>query len=261
GLLSTSRVAPASPTSKQGRSQLNNGTAVNSSTSNLSSSKPDKRNKNNLSSTKTPTNLTSTSCKQRTTPRSTHSLSANSSSTNLPSSSSLLTPGYNTMEVDSSSSAASTPSGYNNSAGQYDDNTTSGDDETTSFLPGSEKSKKERERERRRQEARMKGSSAMNPHVALKTYAPSLSLFERSEILEYSEVYFVGQNAQKVASSPELTGCNFGFDDDRGDYIVINNDHLCYRYEIVESLGKGSFGQVLKCLDHKTGEYVAVKII
>ncbi|CAG8730073.1 17122_t:CDS:2, partial [Racocetra persica] len=270
GLLSTSRVAPASPTSKQGRSQLNNGTAVNSSTSSSLNSKARTRRlstaisnmfSGNKTSAKTPTSLTSTNCKQRTTSHSTHSLSANSSSTHLPSSSSLLTPGYNNMEVDSSSSAASTPSGYNNSAGQYDDNTTSGDDETTSFLPGSEKSKKERERERRRQEARMKGSSAMNPHVALKTYAPSLSLFERSEILEYSEVYFVGQNAQKVASSPELTGCNFGFDDDRGDYIVINNDHLCYRYEIVESLGKGSFGQVLKCLDHKTGEYVAVKII
>ncbi|RIB11318.1 kinase-like domain-containing protein [Gigaspora rosea] len=101
----------------------------------------------------------------------------------------------------------------------------------------------------------------MNPHVALKAYASSLSLYERSEILDYPDVYFVGQNAQKVASSPELSGCNFGFDDERGDYNVINNDHLCYRYEIVESLGKGSFGQVLKCLDHKTGEYVAVKII
>ena len=36
---------------------------------------------------------------------------------------------------------------------------------------------------------------------------------------------------------------------------------MYYRYEITDSLGKGSFGQVLKCLDHKTGEHVAVKII
>ena len=36
---------------------------------------------------------------------------------------------------------------------------------------------------------------------------------------------------------------------------------MVYRYEIQEVLGKGSFGQVVKCLDHKTGNDVAVKII
>jgi len=34
-----------------------------------------------------------------------------------------------------------------------------------------------------------------------------------------------------------------------------------FRYEILDMLGKGSFGQVAKCYDHKTGEYVAIKII
>ena len=38
-------------------------------------------------------------------------------------------------------------------------------------------------------------------------------------------------------------------------------DHMVYRYEIQEVLGKGSFGQVVKCLDHKTGNLMAVKII
>lgn len=41
----------------------------------------------------------------------------------------------------------------------------------------------------------------------------------------------------------------------------MNHDHLMYRYEILDMLGKGSFGQVAKCYDHKTGEYVAIKII
>ena len=38
-------------------------------------------------------------------------------------------------------------------------------------------------------------------------------------------------------------------------------DQIDYRYEVLEFLGKGSFGQALKCIDHKTGEIVAIKII
>ena len=39
------------------------------------------------------------------------------------------------------------------------------------------------------------------------------------------------------------------------------HDHIQYRYEVLEVIGKGSFGQVLKCLDHKTKELVALKIL
>ncbi|CAG8509566.1 8536_t:CDS:10 [Ambispora leptoticha] len=109
--------------------------------------------------------------------------------------------------------------------------------------------------------AQLKGTPPKTPQEALKTYGQYLSLYERTEILDYPNVYFVGPNAQKKAASPELTGCNFGYDDERGDYLVVTGDHLCYRYEILDSLGKGSFGQVLKCHDHCTGEIVAVKII
>jgi|TARA_B110001450_G_scaffold166812_1_gene155482 dual specificity tyrosine-phosphorylation-regulated kinase 2/3/4 len=38
-------------------------------------------------------------------------------------------------------------------------------------------------------------------------------------------------------------------------------DHIAYRFEVVDFLGKGSFGQALKCVDHKTKEIVALKII
>jgi dual specificity tyrosine-phosphorylation-regulated kinase 2/3/4 len=39
------------------------------------------------------------------------------------------------------------------------------------------------------------------------------------------------------------------------------NEHLAYRYEVIKKLGKGSFGVVLKCFDHKLKEYVALKIL
>lgn len=57
---------------------------------------------------------------------------------------------------------------------------------------------------------------------------------------------------------------NFGYDDEKGDYQIKMKDHLKYRYEIMESLGKGSFGQVVKCRDHMSNmsdPFVAVKII
>lgn len=39
------------------------------------------------------------------------------------------------------------------------------------------------------------------------------------------------------------------------------HDHICYRYEIIEVIGKGSFGQVIRALDHMTNKHVAIKII
>ncbi|KAF9119196.1 hypothetical protein BGW39_000489, partial [Mortierella sp. 14UC] len=103
---------------------------------------------------------------------------------------------------------------------------------------------------------------AMSPYAALKTYAPCLSLYERAEIGEFPQVYYVGQNCrQKRTSGMDANNSNFGFDDERGDYLIVNHDHISYRYEVLDMLGKGSFGQVAKCYDHKTGEYVAIKII
>ena len=54
---------------------------------------------------------------------------------------------------------------------------------------------------------------------------------------------------------------NHGYDDEQGDYQVVMKDHLAYRFEILEFLGSGSFGQAIKCFDHKTKEEVAVKLI
>lgn len=38
-------------------------------------------------------------------------------------------------------------------------------------------------------------------------------------------------------------------------------DHLAYRYEVIEKIGSGSFGQALKCFDHKEQQMVAIKVI
>ena len=38
-------------------------------------------------------------------------------------------------------------------------------------------------------------------------------------------------------------------------------DHIAYRYEVIEIIGRGMFGQVVKCYDHKDKDFVACKII
>lgn len=74
-------------------------------------------------------------------------------------------------------------------------------------------------------------------------------------------MYYIGHKNDKKHATRSATTNNYGFDDERGDYLVRNHDHLAYRYEIIDTLGKGSFGQVLQCRDHCTGESVAIKII
>ncbi|KAF2740269.1 hypothetical protein EJ04DRAFT_602720 [Polyplosphaeria fusca] len=90
----------------------------------------------------------------------------------------------------------------------------------------------------------------------------NLNIFERGEIIDYKEIYFCGtKSAKKHVGDLNAQTANFGYDDDRGDYNIVFGDHLAYRYEVVDLLGKGSFGQVVRCVDHKTGGLVAIKII
>ena len=100
----------------------------------------------------------------------------------------------------------------------------------------------------------------VSPSQAL--WAARLNIFERGEVIDFKDVYFCGtQRAHKHSGDLASESANFGYDDDRGDYKIVLGDHLAYRYEVVDVLGKGSFGQVVRCIDHKTGGLVAIKII
>ncbi|KAK9369184.1 kinase-like domain-containing protein [Lipomyces kononenkoae] len=97
--------------------------------------------------------------------------------------------------------------------------------------------------------------------VAQAVRAQKLNAYEKGEILDFRTVYFCGTPTCCKITGHADPSTNFGFDDERGDYKIIVGDHLAYRYEIRGILGKGSFGQVVKCIDHKTGDLTAVKII
>lgn len=100
----------------------------------------------------------------------------------------------------------------------------------------------------------------VSPQEALRIAV--LNIYERGEIIDFEDIYFCGtRNAHKVMGDVRSDAPNYGYDDERGDYTIVPGDHIAYRYEIVDVLGKGSFGQVVRCIDHKLGVLVAVKII
>lgn len=105
-------------------------------------------------------------------------------------------------------------------------------------------------------------SKRLSPRQAEVIYGNHLCPYEMQEMKEYENIYYLGSFARhKHYAVPTKPERNYGYDDERGDYIVNIRDHLAYRYEIIKLLGRGSFGQVLQCRDHKTGRYVAIKLI
>jgi len=100
----------------------------------------------------------------------------------------------------------------------------------------------------------------MSGGKALKLFSDCLTEYEREEILNYNQVYFLGLDAEKISASSQER-YNNGYDNEQGNYKIVKSDHIRYRYEVLEILGKGSFGQVVKCYDHKSNELVAIKII
>jgi len=95
---------------------------------------------------------------------------------------------------------------------------------------------------------------------ALYLHGCHLTDFEREEILDFKEVFYVGQGAKKIDAIRDGPK-NAGFDDSTGRYRCRINDHVAYRYKLTAPLGKGAFGDCFKAYDYKRGAWVALKII
>ena len=70
---------------------------------------------------------------------------------------------------------------------------------------------------------------------------PGLTEFEKSELLDYKQVYYLGLGSEKIKGSRHKQ-YNNGYDDERGDYNVVLRDQIAFRFEVLDFLGKGSFG-------------------
>ena len=94
--------------------------------------------------------------------------------------------------------------------------------------------------------------------LVLERFSRYLTDEEKKEVSDISKVYYL---ALSIPKSLKNDGINSKFDDSSGNYILFQGDSIGYRFEVLEILGRGSFSQVCKCLDHKKNEIVALKII
>merc|ERR1740123_2878871 len=100
----------------------------------------------------------------------------------------------------------------------------------------------------------------MTPAKALKFHMQDLTEYEQGEVLDFPQIWFLGAGAKKIRGTAAATN-NHSYDDERGDYLTVLHDHILYRYEVTNPLGKGSFGQVVRAFDFKNNSYTALKMI
>lgn len=103
----------------------------------------------------------------------------------------------------------------------------------------------------------------ISPLQALTTHLPSTY-----RICNPNFKYESSRNPRRVLTKPSKGTKNDGFDNEDSDYILFVNDILGnednghkHRYLILDVLGQGTFGQVVKCQNLKTQEVVAVKVV
>lgn len=92
----------------------------------------------------------------------------------------------------------------------------------------------------------------ITPDEALRTFSDIMTDRERAEIRDFREIFYIRQSKP----SPQA---HMVHEPDFFPFIL--NDHIRYRYQQLAELGKGAFGTVIKCFDHKTKQQVAVKIV
>lgn len=102
-----------------------------------------------------------------------------------------------------------------------------------------------------------------------KTISPLIGLTKNLittyQLCSSEFVYQTSKNPKRVLTKPSEGKCNNGYDNINSDYILYVNDVLGVeqnrKYLVLDILGQGTFGQVVKCQNLMTKEILAVKVI
>ncbi|XP_078486055.1 uncharacterized protein LOC101242806 [Ciona intestinalis] len=99
------------------------------------------------------------------------------------------------------------------------------------------------------------GHSYITETDAKKLYKQALPAWEIGEMRDHSRIWYVGLKAKKAKCETDL--------ESKGKYVLEIGDHIDFRYEILQSLGNGTYGSVVRAIDHGADEnnnLVALKI-
>ncbi|KEG15062.1 putative Protein kinase domain [Trypanosoma grayi] len=98
----------------------------------------------------------------------------------------------------------------------------------------------------------------ITPVEALVKCKSHLTPYEQEEIMSFRDVYYCGAHAQGVSTASlaesdmkqqQLCG-PLCFHSKEDYYRIVCGDHIAYRYEVIEVLGSGTYGSVVRALDH-----------
>ena len=93
--------------------------------------------------------------------------------------------------------------------------------------------------------------SPISPDRATLKYAELLTDADMKDINKFNEIYFLS----KTRFSTTLSNSGVVY------YSFVESAHIAYRYETLKFIGRGSFGTVIKCFDHKEQKLVAIKLM
>ncbi len=89
----------------------------------------------------------------------------------------------------------------------------------------------------------------IHPQKVLEKYLSLLMPYEIAEIIEYKEVFYIGDREYKNMKITDF-------------FNKVNpNDLISYRYKIEKVIGTGSYGKVIEAYDYKEKKTVAIKIL
>ena len=90
---------------------------------------------------------------------------------------------------------------------------------------------------------------------------------DREDIMRYKRVWYVpvdtdDTSTHKHTSSPCAPSIKASSSTSHGGvFKIVRGEHVAFQFEILDTLGRGNFGQVMRCFDHKSKRMVALKVI